>query len=123
VVAGATQAAGLLMYVGGYGLMAWALIVLGRQYQPGGAAPHPGDRIVVVGPYRFIRHPMYAAALTGAFGLSLLMESGAFFCAFLVYLVLIIALVRREEEGLRGAFGGQYADYEARVRRLLPFVY
>ncbi len=119
----AIQAAGLLMYVGGYALMAWALVVLGRQYQPGGAVPHPGDQIVLAGPYRFVRHPMYAAALIGAFGLSLLMESWAFFCAFLVYLALIIALVRREEDGLRRVFGGQYAEYEAHVPRLLPFVY
>jgi protein-S-isoprenylcysteine O-methyltransferase Ste14 len=123
VLASAIQAAGLLMYIGGYTIMAWALIVLGRQYQPGGAVPRPGDQIVVAGPYRFVRHPMYAAALIGAFGLSLLMESWAFFCAFLVYLVLIIALVRREEDGLRRAFGGQYAEYGTHVPRLLPFVY
>jgi protein-S-isoprenylcysteine O-methyltransferase Ste14 len=65
---------------------------------------------------------MYAAALVGAFGLSLLMESWAFFWAFLVYLALIIALVRREEDGLRRAFR-EYAEYEAHVPRLLPFVY
>ncbi len=123
VLTSAIQSAGLLMYVGGYTRMAWALIVLGRQYQPGGAVPHPGDQIVLAGPYRFVRHPMYAAALIGAFGLSLLMESWAFFCAFLLYLVLIVALVRREEAGLRRAFGGEYAEYQTRVRRLLPFVY
>jgi protein-S-isoprenylcysteine O-methyltransferase Ste14 len=122
-LANTIQSAGLLMYVAGYALMAWALVLLGRQYQPGGATPHPKDHIVVAGPYRFVRHPMYAAALVGALGLSCLMESWAFLCAFLVYLVLILVLVRREEEGLRRAFGGQYADYETRVRRLLPFVY
>lgn len=122
-LATAIQAAGLLLYVGGYMFMAWALTVLGRAYRPGGSVPQPGDRLVVGGPYRFVRHPMYAAALVGAFGLSLLMESAAFFCAFLVYLVLILAVVRREEDGLRRAYGAQYAGYEARVRRLLPFVY
>jgi protein-S-isoprenylcysteine O-methyltransferase Ste14 len=121
--ANAVQAAGLLMYVGGYGLMAWALVVLGRQYQPGGAVPHPGDRIVVGGPYRFVRHPMYAAALVGSLGLSFLMESFAFVCAFLLYLALIVGLVRREEDGLRRAFGREYTDYQTRVRRLLPYVY
>ncbi len=123
VLANAIQVVGLLLYVAGYGLMAWALIVLGRQYQPGGALPHPGDRIVVAGPYRLVRHPMYGAALAGALGLSFLMESWAFFCAFLVYLVLILLLVPREEAGLRRAFGEQYADYEKRASRLLPFVY
>jgi protein-S-isoprenylcysteine O-methyltransferase Ste14 len=123
MLANAIQTVGLMTYVAGYALMAWALLALGRQYQPGGAAPHPGSHIVVAGPYRFVRHPMYAAALVGALGLSFLMESWAFFCGFVVYLVLILPLVRREEDGLRRAFGKHYVDYERRVRKLVPYIY
>lgn len=117
------QLVGLVLYVAGYALMAWSLVVLGRQYQPGGTMPRPGDHVLVEGPYRFVRHPMYAAALIGALGLSLLMESWGFLCAFSVYLVLVLALIRREEAGLRSAFGEQYAAYQRRVRALVPFVY
>lgn len=123
VLADVIAAAGLLIYVAGYALMAWALVVLGRQYQPGGTAPHRGDRIVIEGPYRFVRHPMYTGALVGALGLSLMTQSWAMLCAFGLYVVLIVALIRREEDRLRGAFGDPYGAYQGRVRALVPFVY
>jgi protein-S-isoprenylcysteine O-methyltransferase Ste14 len=122
-LASAVQVSGLLLYVSGYALMAWALVVLGRQYQPGGADPHAGDHIVIEGPYRIVRHPMYAAALLGALGLSLVMPSWMFFGLFWLYLALILAVIRREEEGLRRAFGVRYTEYQARVRALVPFLY
>ena len=117
------QTTGLLTYVAGYTLMAWALVALGHQYQPGGAAPRPGDHLVIEGPYRFVRHPMYTAALVGALGLSFLMESWAFVCTFGVYLVFILALVRREEDSLRRTFGEPYVAYQAHVCALVPFLY
>ncbi len=62
-LSGSVELAGLALLVGGYFLMAWALLALGRNYQLGGLAPRPGDTMVGSGPYRWIRHPMYAAAL------------------------------------------------------------
>jgi hypothetical protein len=44
------EAAGLGMYVSGFLLMAWALITLGRNYQLGGSAPRPEDKMIVDGP-------------------------------------------------------------------------
>lgn len=38
------QLVGLLLSVAGYALMAWALLGLRRNYQPGGCAPRAGDR-------------------------------------------------------------------------------
>ncbi len=119
----AIRLVGLVLYVGGYALMAWALGVLGRQYQPGGAVPRSGAQMVVAGPYGLVRHPMYAGALLGALGVSWLLPSWGFFCAFCVYAGLILPLVRREEAGLRRVFGAEYDAYRGRVRALVPFVY
>jgi protein-S-isoprenylcysteine O-methyltransferase Ste14 len=57
------EMAGLVVYVMGYLLMAWALIRLKQNYQIGGSTPRPKDEIVMNGPYRLVRHPMYTAAL------------------------------------------------------------
>ena len=38
---------GLVLYVTGYLLMAWALITLGRNYQLGGSAPRSEDKMVI----------------------------------------------------------------------------
>ena len=85
----ALEMAGLFFYLFGFLLMAWALLTLGRNYQLGGIAPRETDAMIVVGPYRLIRHPMYAAALSISLGLACLTQSFAFFSIFCIYLVLL----------------------------------
>jgi protein-S-isoprenylcysteine O-methyltransferase Ste14 len=114
---------GLLMYAIGYFLMAGALVMLGRNYQLGGSAPRSEDKVVVDGPYRLVRHPMYTAALGISFGLVCLIQSWALFCVFCVYLVLIFLLIPVEEDGLQKAYGEQYLSYQQKTRKLIPFVY
>jgi protein-S-isoprenylcysteine O-methyltransferase len=107
----------------GFFLMAWALLTLGRNYQLGGTAPRGTDAMIVTGPYRLIRHPMYAAALSISFGLACLVQSIAFFVVFFIYIVLILLLIPFEEKGLHQAYGGNYVAYKQTTARLFPFVY
>jgi protein-S-isoprenylcysteine O-methyltransferase Ste14 len=114
---------GLILYVAGFLLMAWALIRLRNNYQLGGSLPRDTDRMVIVGPYRFLRHPMYAAALYISLGLTLLTQSLACLAVFVIYLVLILLLIPEEEQGLQQAYGTQYIAYRQKVRKLVPFVF
>jgi len=114
---------GLVLYVTGFLLMAWALITLGRSYQLGGSVPRPEDKMIMDGPYKLIRHPMYTAALSISLGLTCLIQSAAFFCVFFIYLVLILPLISMEEDELRKVYGGQYVAYQQKARKLIPFVY
>ena len=114
---------GVFLYVAGYLLMGGALITLGRNYQLGGSVPRSEDKMVTKGPYRLIRHPMYTSALSISLGLACLIQSGAFFSVFCIYLLLILLLVPVEEDGLRKTYGEQYITYERRTRKLIPFVY
>jgi protein-S-isoprenylcysteine O-methyltransferase Ste14 len=112
--------AGILLYAAGCILLAWALLTLRRNYQVGGCVPRASDELVTRGPYRFVRHPMYAAALCIALGLACLTLSLAYFCMFCIYVVLILALIPFEEEGLRRAYGERYVVYRDAVKRLAP---
>lgn len=114
---------GLALYVIGFLLMAWALITLSHNYQLGGSAPRSEDQMVVAGPYRLIRHPMYTAALSISLGLACLIQSWALLCVFGIYLVLIFLLIPVEEAGLLNAYGEQYRAYRQTARKLIPFVY
>ena len=114
---------GLMLYVIGFLLMAWALITLGKNYQLGGSTPRSEDKMVVGGPYRLARHPMYTAALTISFGLACLIQSWAFLCVLGVYLVLILLLIPIEEDGLRKSYGERYRTYRQKARKLIPLVY
>ncbi len=117
------ELAGLAIYAMGFLLMAWALVVLGRSYQLGGASPRASDRLVASGPYAVVRHPMYSAALAIAFGLASVVQSWGVAVAFGIYLVLILLLIPREEAGLRQAYGERYEVYRRRTKKLVAFAY
>jgi protein-S-isoprenylcysteine O-methyltransferase Ste14 len=114
---------GLVVYISGYLLMAWALGVLGRNYQLGGSAPRAEDQMIIAGPYRLVRHPMYTAALSISLGLALLMHAWVLMGIFCIYLTLIFMLIPMEENGLWRAYGRQYSAYRQKTWRLLPFIY
>jgi protein-S-isoprenylcysteine O-methyltransferase Ste14 len=114
---------GIGLYVMGFILMAWALIRLGRNYQAGGSDPRAADGMVMGGPYRLVRHPMYAAALLISLGLAWVVQSLAFFSVFGIYFLLITLLIPAEEEGLRRAYGEPYIVYQRRVKSLVPLLF
>ena len=116
------EVVGILLYVKGFALMVWALLRLGSNYQLGGSTPRPADKMVTDGPYRFIRHPMYTAALAISSGLALFTQSLAFFAVFCIYLVLILLLIPAEERELQKAYGAQYVAYRKRSGALIPFI-
>ncbi len=114
---------GLVIYVAGFVLMGWALMRLGKNYQLGGSDPRGSDRMILDGPYAYIRHPMYSAALCIAFGLALLTESLACLAISVIYLLLILLLIPVEEESLLRAYGDGYSSYRMSVRKLIPHVF
>lgn len=117
------EIAGFLLYATGFLLMGWALVKLGRNYQAGGSAPRSSDGMVLEGPYRLVRHPMYSAALAISLGLACLIQSLALLSVFGIYLGLIILLISTEEEGLRQAYGEEYMAYQNKAKKLVPLFY
>jgi len=61
-----------------------------------------GHRLVTTGPYRFVRHPMYAAVLVFAFGCALVFGSYGIARVALVFLPVAISWAATEER-LRGS--------------------
>ena len=117
------EVAGLGLSVLGYLLIAWALLCLAGNYQLGGSCPRSQDRLVVAGPYRLVRHPMYTSVLCISLGLALLVQSLAFFAVFCIYLALILRIIPGEEQGLRSAYHAQYLAYQKQAKKLIPLFY
>jgi protein-S-isoprenylcysteine O-methyltransferase Ste14 len=80
----------------------------------------PATALVIAGPYRFTRNPMYVgmAALTVALALFL---NTWWVIALLVPVLLVVRLfvIAPEERYLRRRFGADYVAYMRRVRRWL----
>ena len=78
-------------------------------------------RLVVQGPYRFVRNPMISGVIFLLFGEALVLVSrphAVWAVAFLVLNLIYIPLV--EEPQLERRFGDSYREYRANVWRFLP---
>jgi protein-S-isoprenylcysteine O-methyltransferase Ste14 len=101
----------------------WLLAIWDNNYQIGGSIPRTKDAMVMNGPFRLVRHPMYTAALMICFGLASLTQSWALFGVFSLYLIFIFALIPLEEDGLRQVYDRQYFFYQQKTKKFIPFVY
>jgi protein-S-isoprenylcysteine O-methyltransferase Ste14 len=112
---------GLALTAGGLLLALAGVLTLGRALTP---YPRPRDsaRLRTHGVYRWVRHPVYSGLLVGAFGWALVWLSVAGVAYALALGVFFDRKARREERWLRERFP-EYAEYERRVRRLIPGIY
>lgn len=81
------------------------------------------QRVISTGPYRFVRHPMYASAFVYLVGMCFALAS---YWSFVVLLVMIPVFIWRllDEEKFLGKNLVGYLEYRKRVRwRLLPGVF
>jgi protein-S-isoprenylcysteine O-methyltransferase Ste14 len=120
---GLAQLAGMALGCTGGALALWCIVtfvVIGR----GTPAPFdPPRRLVIAGPYRFVRNPMYLGAILALAGAALFYQSWTLlgYCSAFA-LLMHVFVVAHEEPTLRASFGGDYADYCRRVSRWRPKV-
>ena len=110
---------GPVVTVAAFGLFVWAALTM-RAGHASIPTSEPTDAIVVSGPYRFSRNPIYLAMLVLHVGVGVWTDSGWFFVlAWVSALLLRWGVISREERYLESKFGADYLDYTARVRRWL----
>jgi protein-S-isoprenylcysteine O-methyltransferase Ste14 len=109
----------LLVIAAGCGVA--GTVSLGRNLTPF-PKPSAGTRLVQTGIYGIIRHPLYTAVFCGAVGWALVWRSWPAQLAALFLAPLFDAKARAEERWLRQQFP-EYAHYEQRVRRFVPWIY
>src|SRR4051794_24488049 len=81
------------------------------------------QRVISTGPYAWVRHPMYAAALLMLSGIPLALGSGWSLLLMLVLLPALIWRLKHEEKFLARNLPG-YREYNHSVRyRLIPSIW
>jgi protein-S-isoprenylcysteine O-methyltransferase Ste14 len=101
--------------------MTWALYsltYLGRRFS---IVPEARG-LVMSGPYRLVRHPVYLGEIIAGLGLVLPTLLTPHLMVFAVFLGAQIARTYFEERVLRGTYP-QYEAYAAHTHRLIPFVF
>lgn len=104
-------------------LRIWAMSTLGRYYTRT-LVTTAEQQVVQRGPYRYIRHPGYLAALLIWVGAAF--ASGSVITTVLVFTLLMVAYryrIKNEEQMLLEALGPAYAEYQQRTWQLVPLIY
>jgi protein-S-isoprenylcysteine O-methyltransferase Ste14 len=100
----------------------WAILAMRPGYFNILPDPKPNGRLVRAGPYRWIRHPMYAALLL--LSLALVLNAPSWWRGLVWLLLLVNLLVKLNyEESLLAKLHPEYSSYQAQSRRLVPFLY
>lgn len=103
--------------------MGWArLLFAGALFPPGDGAEENGvpQRLVLEGPYRYVRNPLYVTDFALISGTALLTGSWALVLLAGLYLLQLALQLPLEERELRGRFGAPYRRYCERVPRFVP---
>jgi len=111
----------MVMVTIGTGIALWCVftfVFIGK----GTPAPFdPPRKLVIRGPYRFVRNPMYIGAGMTLAGAALYYESLSItIYTALFFLITHLFVALYEEPTLRRTFGDEYEAYCSRVRRWLP---
>jgi protein-S-isoprenylcysteine O-methyltransferase len=110
---------GLLLAVAGMILRVWAIFTLGYLFVRV-VRIEKNHRLVIRGPYRYLRHPSYSGVLLTFLGLGLAFDNLLGFAMFLVPLPAYLYRIRVEERALREALGAAYRDYSQHTCALIP---
>jgi protein-S-isoprenylcysteine O-methyltransferase Ste14 len=102
---------GLMMYV-------WCLVFHFKSYRDSVRVGFSPPHLVVTGPYRVSRNPMYVAGLFAWIGWAVFYGSPAvFFGLVLLWLLFTFRVIPYEERQLEALFGDEYREYKKSVRR------
>lgn len=107
----------------GIALRFWSFHTLGRYFTF--TVQTSGDQPVITdGPYRFVRHPGYAAILLAVAGIGVVIGNWlSLLCLVVAFGAGLVYRIRVEERALLADLGDSYRNYAATHKRLVPFVW
>ena len=104
-------------------ILPWFVITLRRLAIPG-IALYQDHKLVTCGPYSFVRHPMYSAAIALWLGAALGTLNWLLLGLFpLLVFIMLRFPVRQEEALLKEKFGKEFNEYAGKTPRIIPGIW
>ena len=100
-------------------LIVWTMHTLGKNLTDT-VVTRKEHELVTGGPYRFVRHPFYGAAILAVLALSIVAANWFFLLAGVSAWLLLVFRTSKEEENLIARFGDDYRGYMERTGRFFP---
>jgi protein-S-isoprenylcysteine O-methyltransferase Ste14 len=114
--------AAAILCICGLGFCFWARTVLGGNWS-GTVALKENHELIVRGPYRLVRHPIYTGLLAMVIATAIQQGHIAGMIGLILVFVSLWIKLSDEEELMRKQFPDQYAAYRERVKRIIPFIF
>jgi protein-S-isoprenylcysteine O-methyltransferase Ste14 len=115
----ALQTIGLSLYMAVTLWQIWTDAYLARYFNEAQAPPVPMDH----GPYRYVRHPRYGAAIVGKAAMALIFGSLFGWLLVIAWSLLLLNKIEVEERHLRKVFGPPYDSYARTTAKVIPGIY
>ncbi len=116
-------AAGMTIYLVGFGVRRWSEMTLGR-YFTFTVMTSADQPVITSGPYRFVRHPGYTGVLLVVIGSGLVTGNWLGLAGWtLLVAAPLLYRIRVEENALLTAVGDRYRVYAAHHKRLVPLIW
>ena len=112
---------GVVLCIAGLAFCIWARFTLGRNWS-GVVTFKGGHELITRGPYAVVRHPIYTGLLVMILGTVIVLGHVAGIIALPFVFVSLWIKLRYEEELMLQKFHDEYAAYQRRVKRLIPFI-
>lgn len=116
-------ASGIVVLLVGVAIRQWSHVTLGR-FHRGVVTVHDDHELITSGPYRWVRHPMYAGSAVAFVGVGL--SLGTWPGLLLTFFGTLPGMLRRiivEERVLEDAMSQRYIAYAETRKRLIPGVW
>ena len=111
-----------ILAVCGLAICLWARATLGRNWS-GTVTLKENHELIMRGPYRLVRHPIYTGFLSMILAVVLLHGRLAALLGFLLVVAGLWLKLRQEEDLMVRQFPDQYPVYRQHVKRLIPFIF
>ena len=105
----------------GFLLVIWTMRLFASVGKGSPAPWDPIDKLIIVGPYAYMRNPMLSGVFCILFAEALFFQSKALLIYALIFIFInAIYFPLSEEKGLLKRYGEDYAEYKRNVPRFLP---
>jgi protein-S-isoprenylcysteine O-methyltransferase Ste14 len=110
-----------ILCIGGLVICLWARAILGRNWS-GTITLKENHELIVRGPYRFVRHPIYTGLLAMMMATAIAQAHLAGMIGVVLVFVSFWIKSSYEEALMLQQFPEKYVGYRQRVKRLIPFI-
>jgi protein-S-isoprenylcysteine O-methyltransferase Ste14 len=112
---------GVLIMIAGTAVLANAFVKFAREGRGTPAPVAPTEELVISGPYRWVRNPMYLAVVAVIIGQALLLRQASLLIYAAVVAAAFVSFVKLyEERVLAEQYGEAYRAYQATVSGWIP---